>query len=308
MPVALMIASSAALASLAMTTLAILGGQTMLDISLNTAQTLIAIAGMAHEMTKVRSGRPIYGEAANGIHTGTPFEPPFEKGLLGGLFGGMVAAPLITLVYYPDMQQYAVMLGGAVELPTFSRVLAEMTVTSAAIGVVLGLLSLTLAEYFEHLRSRHSKVWPFANRLTGAVLGGIAAGLVTGPLASLYFGQLSRPMIEPGTLLLGTLPGAGIIVFSIVNYDHKPLSLETLRNFLKALASTFVIAAFAAAIIATFGPFVLDLLARYIVHAIPSDLFVGGLYYGAFVGAFLGAVVGLTLIISTPVQPLSERA
>jgi hypothetical protein len=300
MPVAMAIAASAAVASLVMTVLAVVGSQRGLDVGLNAAQTVIALAGLAHEMRKSGSSEPAAGGPRGRRAASERFVPPLEKGVLGGLFGGMVAAPLIALAYYPDVQAYAAVLARrGLEAPSFWRLLAETTVASAAIGVVLGLSSLTTAEYLAHQRARVGRPARL-HQLIGGALGGVLAGLLTGPLAALYFGQLQRPMIDPATMLLGALPGAGIIVFSIVNYDQQPLSLRSLRNLLISLACTLSIAAVAAVVVAAFGQRIVAFLAQYIVHAAAPSLLVGGLFYGAFVGAFLGLVVGLTLILSRP--------
>ena len=154
------------------------------------------------------------------------------------------------------------------------------------------------AALFEHLRKAAPSLTPLVNRLTGAIAGGLLAGLICGPLGTLYFGLQPLPVLEPGLMLWGALPGAGLMTFSIVAYGDERFGKRTLQTLLLAMAAVALVATFAAIILTAFAPEIITLIQHYIVPWARTGLLHGGLYYGAFVGAMLGFVVGLTLLLT----------
>lgn len=219
---------------------------------------------------------------------------------LGGFFGGAIAAPVISVAYY------AVLTATREEManlgfppPNEPGLFVEIAMASLAIGAVVGLLTLGFAALFEHLRKGALLLTPLVNRISGALVGGIIAGLVCGPLGTLYFGLQPLPVLEPHIMLMGALPAVGLMTFSIVAYGDERVGRRTLTTLLLAMAAVALVAAAVAVILTAFEPEITALIHEYIVLGTRGELLRGGLYYGAFVGAALGIAVGLTLVMTT---------
>jgi hypothetical protein len=233
-----------------------------------------------------------------------PFRFPVEQGLAGGLFGGVVAGLIITVVYYSAVQDFApLMIERNLPVPTFWDLLTPILVASALIGAVVGLLSLGFAALFAHLSRPITLL--IVNRLTGAMFGGLLAGLITGPLGTLYFGLIQWPVLHPAQMLAGALPATGLLVFAILNFGRARFSRTVWRNLLVAMLATLLVGALAAVVLTALAPEIAALLQQYIVLGSRRDLLVGGLVYGAFVGTLMGAVIGLTLVLSPASATLS---
>lgn len=67
------------------------------------------------------------------------------------------------------------MFGGVAAAPMIGLAFIEILVASIAIAFVLGLLSLGLAMYFDHIRKRLPGIGFLVNRLTGGIFGGLLA-------------------------------------------------------------------------------------------------------------------------------------
>ncbi len=261
-----------------------------------TAISLVSLIFTLFEMFRVgqpQNASPVHSDGNDNFHF------PMERGLWGGLFGGVVAAPIIGLAFLKDVdawRPYAEQLGHII--PSNINIFIEILVASISIAVVLGLLSLGMALYFDHIRKRVSSLGLLINRLTGGILGGVLAGLITGPIGTLYFGLKPLPVLHPQTLLLGALPATGVIVFSILNYDRHKFGGRSLKKFMLALVATAIVSVLAVVALTALGPEILSYLQNYVVSGTRSKLLQGGLYYGAFTGALLGSIVGLTLLLS----------
>jgi hypothetical protein len=180
------------------------------------------------------------------------------------------------------------------------RLLTDITIGSTIVGLFLGVLALTLAQYFVLIRERGVvPAWskPLFTAVIGAILGGILAGVITGPPETAYYHSLpSRPNLHPAVMLIGAVPGAAIVVFSIVNYSLDRVSLRALLE-----SGGIVVLATIAVVILSAVP--LYLLSDFIDANIRQRLATGGvgnillagLVYGIVVGAVLGAVIGVTL-------------
>ena len=289
-----------ALASASFTVLALVLGTALWAGAhqVGTAVSLVSLVLTMFEMFRFRRPESVAPSPGPGPGPGD-FHFPVERGLWGGLFGGVVAAPIIGFAFLKDVdawRPYIEQLGH--QVPSNINIFIEILVASIAIAVVLGLLSLGLAAYFDHLSRRMPGIGLVVNRLNGGILGGILAGLITGPLGTLYFGMKPLPVLHPQTMLLGALPATGLIVFSIINYDRHAFGGRTVKQFMLALAATVIVSIVAVVALTALGPEILEYLQTYVVRATRSSLLIGGLYYGAFVGAFLGAIVGLTLLLS----------
>ncbi len=216
-----------------------------------------------------------------------------RRGLFGGFFGGVIAAPLITTAYY-----YSV-VARTTDLPAFGQLLTETTIACVIIGLLLGVLTLSTAEWFEKLRVRWPQRGRFINPFTGAVVGGIIAGVIIGPWVTLYFGWQNRPFVLPHILLIGAIPGTAILIFSILNYTLERINLAALgRSLLASLGAVVVVGVIAGGLGLLFQQ-----LIQKLADGVPQDpiaILIAGLPYGVAVGIALGSVFGLAYIWSTP--------
>ena len=183
--------------------------------------------------------------------------------------------------------------------------LTEITTGSVLVGLLLGLFALALADTFGRRSvAGDGSGWRALafNQFTGAVLGGILAGVVTGPLENFYFGQQPRSFLSPQIMLPGALMGATVIVFSIINYDLERANLKRLAvSAALAVASSIVSGLAAAGSLLEF-----DVPSRRARHCEDNPTgqdtrSVAGrtvlrTVYGILVGAILGAAMGLTLL------------
>lgn len=261
--------------------------------------TIVGVAGIFMSIFEVtRQRQPVHAAAAGQpIPPTGPFRFPVEQGLAGGLFGGVIGGLIITVVYYLSMQKYvAWMTMHGLPVPTFWELLTPILIASALIGAVVGLLSLGVAELFAHLSNATSVL--VMNRLSGAILGGLIAGLITGPLGTLYFGLIQWPVLHPAEMLAGALPATGLLVFAILYFGRARFDRLAWRGLLIAMIATLMVGALAAVVLSAFEAEVIAMLEHYIVHGNRLELLTGGLFYGGFVGTLLGAVIGLTLVLA----------
>lgn len=289
-----------AISSIALTVLSLLMAS-VLVIGASTPELALGVASIivtALELVHRARARPSSLMPA-GSGGGPRFTFPWATGIFGGFFGGVIAAPLIAVAYH------AVLVATREEMaslgfppPNEPKLFVEITMASLAIGAVVGVLTLGFAALFEHLRKGAPVLTPLVNRLTGAIAGGLIAGLICGPLGTLYFGLQPLPVLAPGLMLTGALPGVGLMTFSIVAYGNEHVGRQTLTTLLLAMAAVALVSAVVAVVLTAFTPEIIALIQQYIVPGTRGGLLQGGLYYGAFVGAALGAVVGLTLLMT----------
>lgn len=261
-------------------------------------ETMVSITGIILTLYEIFRRKKGAGLGASGQEADPgDFQFPIDKGLLGGLFGGVIAAPIIaTAFHFVLIEARPAMAELGIVPPPEMQIVAEIFVAAITIGAVVGIFTLGVAALFDHWRQAVPQSALIFNSLSGAILGGILAGLICGPLGTLYFGQKPLPILVPSLMLLGAVPAIGISTFAIVTYDNDPLSRQTLRNFLLAMASTGIVGVIVVVIFSAFTPEILAMLLHYLGPGERLGLLTGGLYYGAFVGASLGAVVGLTLL------------
>lgn len=286
--------SSIALAVLSLLTASVLvTGASTPELLLGVASIIVTVLELINRAHTTPAPLPPAGSG------GPRFTIPWTTGLFGGFFGGAIAAPVIALAYHTVLvttREEMAALG--FPPPDEPRLFIEITMASLAIGAVVGVLTLGFAALFEHLRKGARVLTPLVNRLTGAFAGGLVAGLICGPLGTLYFGLQPLPVLEPHVMLMGALPAAGLMTFAIVAYGDERVGRRTLATLLLAMASVALVAAAVAVMLTALAPEINALTQQYIVSGTRSELLRGGLYYGAFVGAALGAVVGLTLLMT----------
>jgi hypothetical protein len=239
------------------------------------------------------------------------FRFPLEQGFFGGLFGGALAAPIISTAYYVELEapltiKYMQQHGWAV--PSYWRVLTELLIACVSIGCTLGILSYGLAKLSDHVSRNQGVTRLGVNAVTGGLIGGALAGMITGPLATIYFGRLTWPVLEPGTMMIGALPATGLMVFSIISFDGQRLGVATARNLAIALVSTAFVTILTFVIVQVFQSEISHYLEKYLVnYRSRLDLLYIGLYYGGIVGIILGIVVGLTTALANRYRK-TERA
>jgi hypothetical protein len=218
-----------------------------------------------------------------------------QKGILGGYLGAQFAALLISALYYEDWSDAS---------EPFGALLVEITIATALTACVLGTLSLFFARVSIRMDGLKLSEAPSWHRVViGSTFGGVLAGILAAPLLMVHFGVMNdRPLMTPRYLLPGSILGASIIIFSIVNFDFERLNAH--RVWTSAM-SAFV-ASCAGVLVAglVFGP----LYAVGIVDAVinwlkqnAADSFVmatGGAIYGIPVGLVLGVVIGLALVLT----------
>jgi hypothetical protein len=289
----------ALLVSLAPYSFAIADKESAICVSTGIGITLLTLAlflfGLQRAYALLRTGRGDDDEASNNPPEAR-FRIPWRRGLYGGFFGGLIAGPIITVAYNFAGKWNEQPLPH----PTIGRMLTDITVGSTIVGLFLGILALSFAEYFSSIR-RHGNLATWLarcfNPLTGGIVGGILAGIITGPTETLYYHSLpGRPHLYPSIMLVGALPGSAVVVFAIINYSLDRISL---REFFRS-GGIVILAMLVVAVVAALPLYVFDAtINANIKERLATDeilnVLLAGLVYGILVGAILGAVIGLTL-------------
>lgn len=239
---------------------------------------LLAVNGLAGLMGKSPRRAPPGGRR---------FRFPLEQGFFGGLCGGIAAAALIGLAYEHGSERDPFAL------------LLQITITAMSIGALLGILSFGLAKWFEYIGFGRPALKWLSSPLLGGTLGGLVAGLITGPPATLYFGsQPDLDVLDPTTMLLAALPATGIMVFAILAFDKHRLGAATLVRLVISAISVAITSIVAFVALYAVRPEIETLVIDRLVYFDDrSDLLTAGLYYGGGVGVFLGLVVGLSVAL-----------
>jgi Caspase domain len=261
-------------------------GATIMLLSL-----VLFLAGMQRAYGHLRGG---LGYASNG-QASERYRVPWRRGLIGGYFGGIIATPMASAAYYYAWDPAKIAIR-----PSFGQLATELSVAGLYVGLMLGLLSLALAEMFALLGPvllmHKVRLGRLVNQFTGALLGGVLAGILTAPPITLYFAG-ERPHLDTWMLMTGALPGSAAIAFSVANYRLEQMSLRSLQRSSAAAALATLIGVGVAAI---FGWIAAGLIDTHIKQAIGTSTLSGklwgGLWYGVLAGIILGVVIGLTLV------------
>lgn len=257
------------------------------------ATFILFLVGLQRAYAHGRSGRE---DDDGGDPENLRFRIPWQRGLFGGFFGGLIAGPIIAVTY-----RYAVDWSAEPGVhPTIGRLLTDITIGSTIVGLFLGILSLTVAQYFVSIRERSAlAAWsqPLLTVVTGAILGGVLAGVITGPIETAYYHALpSRPNLRPEIMLIGAVPGAAIVVFSIVNYSLDRVSLRALlESGRTTLLATIAVVILSALPLYGLNEFISTNIRDRLATGGVGNVLLAGLTYGVIVGAILGSVIGLTL-------------
>ncbi|RWE02337.1 hypothetical protein [Mesorhizobium sp.] len=95
----------------------------------------------------------------------------------------------------------------------------EIATAAALISCLLGIACIFLTRVTWSNGRLELVQQPTSRRiLLGTLCGGMLTGLVTAPVLMAYFGSMNRPEVTPEYLLPGSIIGASIIIFSIVNF------------------------------------------------------------------------------------------
>lgn len=218
-----------------------------------------------------------------------------QKGILGGYLGSSVSAMLLSALYY---------LNWEMDYDSFASVPLEITIATTLAAGLLGVLSLFWARASIGLGGLIILAAPSPIRiLLGTTFGGILAGLIATPLIMMRFGPTpDRPPMTPDLLLPGTILGASIFIFSVVNFDFERLSARRIWQSVKASLIALGVGAMAAVVI--FSPLYLlgiaDAVKTYLEDNYDNmaALAKGGAAYGIPVGIVLGIVIGTAVILT----------
>lgn len=245
-------------------------------------------------------------------------DPPVLHGAIGGFLGGIMAGPLLTLPYvndwlkdWPACAQWFWFDPTMPEVcPLPAELLVEATVATVFIATLLG----ALTQHFAG-RSRNTSPLPAAgklHRVKDPVLGGVIAGLIAGPVVTMYFGSFERPFLSPDTVAIAAVFSVALIAFAILNYSLDGFSWRRmLRSFTGALVATVVSGLVLAALVGLlavtgFIQATLDWAgAGFWNETVPvalrySYLAAAGLPYGLVFGGCLGLLMGLARVFGQP--------
>lgn len=226
-----------------------------------------------------------------------------QKGLPGGYLGAQIAALVISAFYYRGWT-IAYYRGWTTATESFGTLLVEITIATVLAGCVLGVLSLFFSRVSIYMGGFKLSNAPSGQRIMiGSAFGGIVTGILAAPVLMVHFGAMhNRPQMLPDYLLPGSIIGAAIFIFSIVNFDFERLST---RRAVTSAFSAFV--ASSAGVLITglvFGPLyalgIVDTVRLWLKQNETDNLVmaVGGAIYGIPVGFVLGVIIGLAIVLT----------
>ncbi|TGD62189.1 caspase family protein [Tabrizicola sp. WMC-M-20] len=248
----------------------------------------------------------------------TDADPPVLHGAIGGFLGGIMAGPVLTLPYvnawlkdWPACTQRLWFDPTMPEVcPQPAKLLVEATVATVFIATLLGSLT-------QHFAGRSRTMVPRPAAITlhwvrAPVLGGVIAGLVAGPVVTMYFGSFERPFLSPETVAVAAVFSVALIAFTILNYSLDGFSWRRMARsfagaFMATLISGLVLAALVGLLAVTgFIQATLDWAgAGFWNETAPvavryAYLAAAGLPYGLVFGGCLGLLMGLARVFGQP--------
>lgn len=222
-----------------------------------------------------------------------------QKGLLGGILGSLVAAPVLSALYYYGWPFPPISLG---------QLSLEITYGTAFAACPLGILSFLFAGLARHWTTRanlsnHDVAKPSLWAFLGGCMGGAVAGALTAPFLTSFFGLMhNRPPMTPELLLPGSIFGAAFLVVAIVNFDFERLSRRRVWTSIASALLALCVGLLVTVIVFT------PLYALGVVTAVqsyleehsedPISLMKGGLIYGLPVGFVLGSVIATAILLT----------
>lgn len=174
------------------------------------------------------------------------------NGSLGGMIGALVAGPIIAIPYWQNWrtsdedwrlkdQDCANRYWADPEMPEVCPRLSVLLVETGLAGfVILGTLgylamhigtwNMARSGHPEHSRENAKRF------LIGSVLGSTLAGMLLGPVITMYFGALDRPFLDPSFVWIWSIFAIAIMAFFVVNYSLERFTAERLRQSLNGAA------------------------------------------------------------------------
>jgi hypothetical protein len=231
-----------------------------------------------------------------------------QKGGIGGYLGALLCAPWISFPYMWGWEE-AYRSGQRVKPPESIGILTlDITVAAAIVACLLGTLSIlsTRIEVTgQGLALLPSRTWH--RTVLASAAGGILAGMIAAPLLTAYFGRLNRPEVTPDYLLPGSMIGAALLIFAIVNFDFERLNVRRIGASAVAAVASLLCGVSAALIV--FGPLyllgVVDAVRAWLAKGFNGPEIIdwgvvisGGVAYGVPVGLVLGVVIGAAVILT----------
>jgi uncharacterized caspase-like protein len=216
----------------------------------------------------------------------------FRKGTIGGFLGSVVGSLFVSIPYF---------LSWDAPSETFGQLCLEVTYGAALGACFVGALSLCGAHLCS-IAGGASADWRAVRTVLGSALGGMLAGLITAPAITWYFGRIGdRPEMSPLLLLPGSVVGASVVVFSIVNFDLERLSGR--RIWTSAVGSLLALISGIPFALVVFAPLYFIGIVKAVTLFLEDNynstlgLLVGGACYGVPVGLVLGLVIGVAIVV-----------
>ncbi len=262
----------------------------------------ILIGGMQRAYSRVR-GKFVY-DPVNSASLRNHFVISLQKGVLGGYIGALIGGIWISVPYHWIWTVYADLSGSDAPESLGSTVLKVIIATAASAGV-LGFLTIFCTKLRVSMTGiRVSKSDSSLMVLCGSAFGGALSGALLAPVLMLYFSRSSSgPPVTPLMLLPGSIIGASIVVFTIVNFDLERLTVR--RAATGAISAIVALLCGMAATMIIFFPLyhfgVVELVIRWLEMTGNSNtriFIIGGVIYGVPVGLALGLVMGSAIIFT----------
>ncbi len=283
--------------------------------------------------------------------SGNPEEPDTKsfvlglvaRGAVGAIVGSVIIVPLVLFPYFrlyeklmwqdkPDLNRKLLEEWCAVDrichtirlpdLEPMGHIAFEMTLAAAFSLAAIGIFSWLFTSVRFSGRNLIAVSHPTKRHLFGGnILAGLVAGLIVGPLVTIYFAYQNRQFAEPMFLAPYAIVGSAIVTFAIVNYNLETMSWKHL--VLSGLAS--IAGLFGGAIVGllVFGPLyqlgVVAVLTQWLEHtpterdlqiAWPTTLAfaLGGAVYGVALGIVMGSAIAVTRYFTPGETPRTGAA
>lgn len=135
-----------------------------------------------------------------------PVRIQIEHGMYGGLAGGITSGVMIGWSYDVDMH------GPMGVLAAIWVIVPIVTLTAFSGGVLGAFIEVALCVGDRNDRESASR------RIVLCVVGGLAAGIIVGPINGVFFGQMDRHVADWSTIVISAIPGMLSITVSLWFY------------------------------------------------------------------------------------------
>ncbi len=251
-------------------------------------------------------------------------------GALGGILGGILVPALVIVPYWRDWRMTTndddIVSARCIErnlfdpfmpsvCPKIGQLFAEGGVSGIFIMVLVGFFCLHFSEWMT--RGRPATFFHDIRRsrllICGAMIGGLVAGIVVGPLVTVYFGAQDRPFLQPQLLIVPSILAVALTAFCVVNYRLETFTAARVgRSFLGALLGTLCGAAVLGAVVGVL--YITGFIDGVLIWAADvyydnydlgyaawqryGALMLAGLPYGMVFGLGFGVLIAVTRLIT----------